>query len=85
MYVEDACCVPGGVMHAPHVTGGSALRQPLKCGGMPLQAHADEITGLAFWPGSDMVATCSRDCSLKVWHLGTGARPSHPLSAKHSS
>ena len=38
-----------------------------------VQAHTDEVTGLVFYKGSDLAATCSRDCSLKVWRISTGA------------
>ena len=37
-----------------------------------LQGHTDDITGVAFSPDSTLLATCSRDCSLRVWQVSSG-------------
>lgn len=38
----------------------------------PLQGHKDEIAHAAFSHDSDQVATCSSDCTLRVWSSETG-------------
>ncbi|CAL8467022.1 g6558 [Coccomyxa elongata] len=37
-----------------------------------LAGHTDDITGVAFSPDSTLLATCSRDCSLRVWQVSSG-------------
>lgn len=37
-----------------------------------LQGHTDDITCVTFSPDSTLLATTSRDCSLRVWQVDSG-------------
>lgn len=39
-----------------------------------LTGHNDAITGMAFWPDGDRIATISRDSCIKLWDLGSISR-----------
>lgn len=38
------------------------------------QGHTDDITCVTFSPDSQLLATTSRDCSLRVWEVNSGKR-----------
>lgn len=40
-----------------------------------LLGHAADVADLGFSPDAGLLATCSADCSLRVWDTRTGAPP----------
>jgi WD40 repeat protein len=39
----------------------------------PLVGHKSEVTAVAFSPDGLLLATCSADCTLRIWAVGNGA------------
>ena len=80
------CCPPAPpVLHSNCFCYNLHLRHPgkfapFKCSPYtekvtlcsPLQGHGDEVTGIEFSPDSSLLASCSRDCSLRVWQVASG-------------
>lgn len=49
-----------------------------------LRGHKRAVSGVAFSPTSDrLLASCSADCTLAIWDLGTGEQATHPRPMAH--